>query len=1011
MGSPVESDDINAGVWKRAKPTVVRRAAYRFNRAADDPEAPRLWDAFLLQELEHQNVMQLDLRKYDDWSGVLIQVSADVRTAADFAAELPVPQQGMPTFAATELLKVLMPERPMPLLREWLTRLPPQQCPPGFEPLPWTKVFRPWARRLVAQARNTNMAYDATCYVQGHAPSSTRSRSFTLGKGAAYDVPHLDGIGSYNLLDLLLERRASDGWLELMDFTKPERRTWLFEVIEGFLGTIDNQEIMSFLFHGVSWKIDAPRQVRVAKNLQRYDDKARAIDDAIRVLEKKSWLSLQPICKTTQPLSEDGPNPFIFTPQWDCPVGGLMKPDGSARIVGDMSDPHDGHRERNEPHGEPDGPIVVSFNDLSGPKGSPKEGYAGPMPFPEPETKPRPRHKYTALAVLNHYAQVNDTFVVSGDDDMEKMFFQFFVRDSELYLSTWYVVMMVDGALWLVAITARTMNMGSRTSSKIACNFAEEWLDAWRTQMDTVVKDWLPKQSKGMQDAYRDRLQKLGAHQARPFWAGVYTDNFDFTFCASELAARGMLIWRNMNIKAQIRMQEHIKYGTCIDWIGGRCVNNAGYGCITPSKKSRAIRACEQALAGTISREDYEANNSFLGHVNDICDWPPGSLQGITGPLKVPGHDLDMVRMTPQATAKYQKAIELLNTRAYASFWSGVADAYHDWQGKGAAEVPIRIHATDCCTDPQPYVGNPSPQPHIAGMVDGAFWRFKLTDEWLTRHITLTESCGPAISTLMTVPKYPSNINLLASDATSSTATTANKSKSDVLRTMQRTLQEEPIYDEAAPTIWVDHWKGWGMGIPDAISRDNLPMAIRIATAFGIKLHEIPIPQVVHRFMWRTLVRTRPLSPESFQIFVKGIDGASSTLHVDPTFTVDMVTEAYAVEQHMSPTAVMRALWKGKQLATDATMREVAIKPKDTIHIVSNLPGAGGLRDLSDPPSPIRPSRQNGTPPLPAQAGPSDQPQSTRGLRSLPASPQQPQRASPRKAAQRSAVLRDLPTL
>ena len=144
-----------------------------------------------------------------------------------------------------------------------------------YNPLPWTDVFRLWARRLIVNARNKNTAYDAHSYTHGTSPHASRARSFTLGKGAAYDVQHLDGIGTYNLLDLLLERRPSDGFLDLLDFTAPERRPWIFKVIEAYLGTINNQEIMSFLFHGVSWKLDAPRQVRVAKNLQRYDDKKK----------------------------------------------------------------------------------------------------------------------------------------------------------------------------------------------------------------------------------------------------------------------------------------------------------------------------------------------------------------------------------------------------------------------------------------------------------------------------------------------------------------------------------------------------------------------------------------------------------------------------------------------------------------------------------------------------------------------------------------------------------------
>ena len=46
----------------------------------------------------------------------------------------------------------------------------------------------------------------------------------------------------------------------------------------------------------------------------------------------------------------------------------------------------------------------------------------------------RPRHKYTACAYLSYYAHVNESFVVSVDDDMRHCFFQFFVSEEDVGL-------------------------------------------------------------------------------------------------------------------------------------------------------------------------------------------------------------------------------------------------------------------------------------------------------------------------------------------------------------------------------------------------------------------------------------------------------------------------------------------------------------------------------------------------------------------------------------------------
>ena len=994
MSGPVFQDNLRVGIWDKAKPAVLRRAARGYSTKVADEQAETQWSEFIRLEELRKEIMIADLVAADCGTNLLTAICADVRTAADFASEIPVPPQGLPSYHDPSLLFVVAPERPLSLHRDWLHRLPPQALPPGFHKLRYHQHLRPWARRMIATAKNRNAAFDAFCITHGHAPpGKSRSKSFTLGRGAAHDIPHADGIGTYNPLDLMLEticevdpRRGE--WLDAVDFTIAENRKWIFDKIANHIGTCNNQELMSFLFHGVRWKLEAPRQIRCSKNLQRLDDRAQKVVDALLNLEKRGYVSIKKVAMIEAPLDAAGPIPFIYLPQFECGIGGIDKEDGTARIVGDQSDPHDEHRERNSPHGEPDGPIVISFNDLSGPKGAPKDDYTGPMPFPEPEPKPRPRHKYTGLAYLSHYAHLNESFVTTLDDDMRHFFFQFFVALEDQWLCVWYLVMHIDGVLWLVAICAKTMNMGSRNSSKIACNFAQEWLEAWSRKMDDFCEGWIPTQHPNFVRGYAERLAALGHVQARPFWAGVYTDNFDMSFMASTLAAAGTLLWKSMNKDSNIWLQDHVQYGTCVTFIGGRCVNGAGYGCVVPSKKERALAACRKALAGQLTREEYESNNSFLGHVNDICDWPQGSLQGITGPLKLPGMDTDLAVMTAQSTERYSAIITLLESRPLASFWSGVDDALNEWSGSGVALKPIVLHATDCCTDPLPFEGNADPKPHIAGFANGLFWRFKLEGEWLERHITLTEGTGTAAASLMTVPMFPKSINLIGNDATASIAAAVGRAKSGDLQVMQRTLEEEDLYQEHRDTCWVTHWKGWGNGIADALSRDNPAMARRIAAAFGIKLTEVECSENVKRFMWRTLVRTRKLGEHSFQLTARSIDGKSTLLFTHPMATVGSLIESYKVETHLNRATRIRAVIEGKNATYLQTVASAGASRDCTVHMLAHLPG--GMRDVSDPPSPL--------------LGPCPSPSASRGMSGVPLAAPPPHPLSPSSSQSPSAL-------
>ena len=72
------------------------------------------------------------------------------RTAADIdiSGELPIPHQGIPTFADDTLRFLPVVQRPLTLLTAWLARLPAQSTPDGFHARAWTELLREWARRF-----------------------------------------------------------------------------------------------------------------------------------------------------------------------------------------------------------------------------------------------------------------------------------------------------------------------------------------------------------------------------------------------------------------------------------------------------------------------------------------------------------------------------------------------------------------------------------------------------------------------------------------------------------------------------------------------------------------------------------------------------------------------------------------------------------------------------------------------------------------------------------------------
>ena len=211
-------DELNVGVWDKARPVILRQNARGYGTRPPDPHSERQWAHFLQLEAERGDTMRRDLIAADHGSGLIAGITADVRTAADFAAELPIPPQGLPTFDDPSLLMVRAPERPLPLHTDWLHRLPPQQVPAGFTSVSYQGALRRWARRMTADNKNGNMRFDAYCLAHGHAPADlARSDDVVLGMGAGKLLPFEDGIGTFNALDIMLET-GPDGRLYPADF-------------------------------------------------------------------------------------------------------------------------------------------------------------------------------------------------------------------------------------------------------------------------------------------------------------------------------------------------------------------------------------------------------------------------------------------------------------------------------------------------------------------------------------------------------------------------------------------------------------------------------------------------------------------------------------------------------------------------------------------------------------------------------------------------------------------------
>ena len=128
------------------------------------------------------------------------------------------------------------------------------------------------------------------------------------------------------------------------------------------------------------------------------------------------------------------------------------------------------------------------------------------------------------------------------------------------------------------------------------------------------------------------------------------------------------MVWRTACRECNYWLSEKACAGTVLDYIGGRLVLNGGFGCISPSKRARAIADSEAAIGGRLTREQLESHNSFLVHVHEWLDFPMGTLKGLSAPLKLPGSPEQRATLSEHVRAQHRRIIELLQTRHAASF-------------------------------------------------------------------------------------------------------------------------------------------------------------------------------------------------------------------------------------------------------------------------------------------------------------------------------------------------------
>jgi len=162
-----------------------------------------------------------------------------------------------------------------------------------------------------------------------------------LDSTAALNIPHRNGIGSWNAMEIIYKRRG-DGLYVPLNFTAKGQTQWMIKNIARILGpTVTDRELLSFIFDGVRWKVDAPYQIRLNHNLESAMPLGKALASTMQNLAGKGYFTITLIADAENRVRINGPGPLAYIPGYQVPAGVVKKPDkpNEVRVVGDMGAP------------------------------------------------------------------------------------------------------------------------------------------------------------------------------------------------------------------------------------------------------------------------------------------------------------------------------------------------------------------------------------------------------------------------------------------------------------------------------------------------------------------------------------------------------------------------------------------------------------------------------------------------------------------------------------------------
>ena len=634
--------------------------------------------------------------------------------------------------------------------------------------------------------------------------------------------------------------------------------------------------------------------------------------------------------------------PIRSLPAWTSPVGAVDKKDKvfEKRRISNGSWPYGLPQTREGPHGSPVGPSCRSFNELSGPMRPPEDTTPPDQPYSvtkwgadcdfcgsrvqdstkgahtwwgrlycwpcwhrgdhvvdEPfkwhkERKHSPATLYRALATLLAIARQCHQWIFVIITDFRWWFWQFGIHPDEYWTSQFIAVANVGGDYAVCVVGELVANMGRSPVSNVASAVGSRLFTPVRARADAREPALALEDPLELREIVAERRRRLGPEHARLYWSGCFTDDSASPCIGrkrSALLARDVI---ECNDEAGVLMADLPKnpVGTWGDHIGARLMANAGFGTLTPRKRTRALKACHDISASLLSPKDFESSAGLLGHVVQILALDKSLLNGLGHQHRFAvAYHHATVSIAADCRANVLQLEYAISRTCAASFASAIPD--HECAPMGTPLPPI-IMSSDACTGSHDPVtlelvdARGARNPAIFGHALGFCFRFPLEGEWRRVHITITEALGPALGALILAPLLPYAKFLLQMDATAAVAFVLGRSHSRKLQRIYAEWRKLPGIDEFVERSSAQHIAGKCNTIDDAGSRGHWMILRAYATACAVQLTFVGMDTTAQAFVdWVLTVALQEEQQEARPRPARGarFGGRAAGAHAEPS--------------------------------------------------------------------------------------------------------------------------------